>query len=116
MPAASEATPVAKGLTVEASTPEPAPRKTIAKPVMRSKPRPSASGTSRTKNPSDSSAIPSVLPASANTDISTTISSEGLWRKRSSSRPMPAWIAPVFIVTLMNAPIASTNRKICAAP
>ncbi len=29
---------------------------------------------------------------------------------------MPRWIAPVFIVTLMNAPIASTNRKICAEP
>ena len=60
--------------------------------------------------------MPSVVPPSANTAISTTISSAGLWRKRSASRPMPVWIAPVFIVTLMKAPIASTKRKICAEP
>ena len=36
MPAASEATPVANGLTVEASTPVPAPRKMIDAATMRS--------------------------------------------------------------------------------
>ena len=29
---------------------------------------------------------------------------------------MPVWIAPVFIVTVMNAPTARTNRKIIAEP
>ena len=29
---------------------------------------------------------------------------------------MPVWIASVFIVTVMNAPTASTNRKIIAEP
>ena len=29
---------------------------------------------------------------------------------------MPVWIASVFIVTVMNAPTASTNRKIAAEP
>ncbi len=36
IPAASEATPVAKGLTVEPITPLPAPRKTIAAATRRS--------------------------------------------------------------------------------
>src|SRR3954462_3183587 len=36
VPAASEATPVAKGLTVEPITPAPAPRKMIAAPTIRS--------------------------------------------------------------------------------
>ena len=36
MPAASEATPVANGLTVEPITPEPAPRKMIAAATIRS--------------------------------------------------------------------------------
>ena len=63
IPAASEATPVANGLTVDASTPAPHPRKMIAAPVMRSYPRASVNGTSRAKNPSDSSAMPSVVPA-----------------------------------------------------
>ena len=116
IPAASEATPVANGFTVEASTPVPAPRKMIAAPVTRSKPSANARGTSRAKNPSVSSHIPSVVPPSAKTLIKTTIKIVGLWRKRSASRPIPAWIAPLFIVTLMNAPIASTKRKICAAP
>ena len=29
---------------------------------------------------------------------------------------MPVWIAPVFIVTVMKAPTASTKKKICAEP
>ena len=29
---------------------------------------------------------------------------------------MPVWIASVFIVTVMNAPTARTNRKIIAEP
>ena len=44
------------------------------------------------------------------------ISTEPLWRNRSASRPIPVWMAPVFIVTVMNAPTASTNRKIIAEP
>jgi len=36
IPAASDATPVANGFTVEASTPVPAPRKMIAAPTIRS--------------------------------------------------------------------------------
>ena len=36
IPAASDATPVANGLTVEHSTPEPAPRKMIDAATMRS--------------------------------------------------------------------------------
>ena len=36
MPAASEATPVANGFTVEAMTPAPAPRKMIDTATMRS--------------------------------------------------------------------------------
>ena len=58
MPAASEATPVANGFTVEHSTPVPAPRKTIAAATMRSYPSARVSGTSRTKKPSVSSHIP----------------------------------------------------------
>jgi hypothetical protein len=29
-------------------------------------------------------------------------------------RPIPVWIAPVFIVTVMNVPTARTNREIAA--
>ena len=58
MPAASEATPVANGFTVEHRTPVPAPRKMIAAATMRSYPSASESGTSRTKKPSVSSHMP----------------------------------------------------------
>ena len=60
--------------------------------------------------------MPSVVPPRPKTSMITTISADGRSLKRNASRPMPCWIAPVFIVTLMKAPIASTNRKICAAP
>src|SRR3954463_6491972 len=39
------------------------------------------------------------------------IRTEPLWRNRSARRPIPVWIAPVFIVTVMNAPTASTNSS-----
>ena len=58
MPAASEATPVANGLTVDASTPVPAPRKMIDTATMRSYPSASTSGTIRAKKPSVSSHMP----------------------------------------------------------
>jgi hypothetical protein len=48
--------------------------------------------------------------------MSSAMSTEPLCRNRSARRPMPVWIASVFIVTLMNAPTASTNRKIGADP
>ena len=56
------------------------------------------------------------MPPSAKTVIRIAISTEPLCRKRSASRPIPVWIAPVFIVTVMKAPTASTNRKIFAEP
>ena len=116
MPAASDATPVANGFTVDASTPVPAPRKMIATATIRSYPSASVSGTRSTKKPSVSSHIPYVVPPSANTDINTATSSAGLWRKRSARRLMPVSMAPVFIVIVMNAPTARTKRKICAEP
>ena len=48
--------------------------------------------------------------------MSTTTRIAGLWRNRSASRPMPVSIAPVFIVMVMNAPTASTKKKIWAEP
>ena len=47
-PAASEATPVAKGLTVEAMIPVPAPSRMIPAPTMRSKPMARVRATRRT--------------------------------------------------------------------
>ena len=76
----------------------------------------SASGTISTKKPSVSSHIPYDVPPSAKTAIRIAISTEPLCRKRSASRPIPVWIASVFIVTVMNAPTASTKRKIAAEP
>ena len=116
IPAASEATPVENGLTVEAITPLPAPRKMIAAAVMRSYPRARASGTSSTKKPSVSSHIPYEVPPRAKTHIRIAISTAPLARKRSASRPIPVWIASDFIVTVMNAPTARTKKKIAAEP
>jgi hypothetical protein len=47
IPAASEATPVANGLTVEARVPTPAPTMMVTAPTMRSNPSPTMIGTSR---------------------------------------------------------------------
>ena len=74
IPAASEATPVENGLTVDPITPEPAPRKMIAAATMRSYFSASASGTSSTKKPSVSSHIPYVVPPIAKTIIRIAIS------------------------------------------
>ena len=116
IPAASEATPVENGLTVEPMTPEPAPRKTIAAATMRSNRSASVSGTRRTKNPSVSSHIPYVVPPIAKIPMRIAISIEPLCRKRRASLPIPVWIACVFIVTVMNAPTARTKKKIAADP
>jgi hypothetical protein len=43
-PAASEATPVANGFTVEASVPTPAPTMMIPTPTIRSYPKPTTTG------------------------------------------------------------------------
>ncbi len=47
MPAESEATPVANGLTVEARVPTPAPIMMVTAPTIRSKPIPTMTGTSK---------------------------------------------------------------------
>ena len=60
--------------------------------------------------------MPYEVPPSAKTPISNAIRTEPLCLKRSASRPMPVWIAPVFIVTVMNAPTARTKKKIIAEP
>ena len=117
MPAASEATPVANGLTVErdharAGAEEDDRRRDHAVVAERERQR----HEQRRRSPSVSSHIPYDVPPSAKTTIRIAIRTEPLCRKRSASRPMPVWIASVFIVTVMNAPTASTKRKIAAEP
>ena len=116
MPAASEATPVANGFTVDASTPVPAPRKMIddgdhAVVAQRQRQRHEQHEEAERLLPH-----PVGRPAEREDDHQDRDHSEPLCRKRSARRPMPVWIAPVFIVTVMNAPTASTKRKICAEP
>ena len=52
----------------------------------------------------------------AKIDMRIAISTEPLCRKRIARRPIPVWIASVFIVTVMNAPTARTKKKIAAEP
>src|SRR4051812_50019424 len=52
----------------------------------------------------------------AKIDMRIAISTEPLCRKRIARRPIPVWIASVFIVTVMNSPTARTKKKIAAEP
>ncbi len=56
------------------------------------------------------------MPPSANTTISAGIIQRSLPSSRWTSLPMPAWIAPVFIVTPRKPPITRMNSATSIAP
>ena len=116
MPAASDATPVANGFTVEATTPVPAPRKMMATATMRSYFKSERQRHQQGEEPER--LLPHAVGRAAEREDQHQHDDEhgGLRLKRSASRPMPVWMAPVFIVTVMKAPMARTKRKICAEP
>ncbi len=52
----------------------------------------------------------------ANTVIRSGMSRRSRPRSRATRRPMPAWIAPVFMVTPRKPPITMMNRATSMAP
>ena len=60
--------------------------------------------------------MPYVVPPSAKTHISAGIISRSLPAMRWTRLPMPAWIAPVFIVTPRKPPITRMNSATSIAP
>ena len=60
--------------------------------------------------------MPYVVPPRENTIISTTINTFARVRYLWVNRAIPASSAPVLMVTVMNAPIASTKKNTWAAP
>jgi len=57
-----------------------------------------------------------VVPPTEKITIKITISSRPRWRNLSVTRPIPASSAPVLMVTVMNAPMASTKKNTWTAP
>ena len=115
IPAASEATPVANGFTVEPITPA------GAEEDDRGRDHPVVVERERQRNHEHEEAerlLPHPVGGAAERedDHQDRDQDEPLCRKRSASRPMPVWIASVFIVTVMKAPTASTKKKIAAEP
>ena len=60
--------------------------------------------------------MPYVVPPSANTDIRIGIIHRSRPFRRATSRPIPAWIAPVRMVTPRNPPMTMMNRATSIAP
>ncbi|MNJ28938.1 hypothetical protein D3C77_234930 [compost metagenome] len=115
MPAKPEAMPVAKGLTVEASTPTPEPSSMIPAATMRSKPAAIMTGTMSAQKATVSSAMPKVEPPRAKRAISTGISSRSRPAKARTMAPTPASSAPLCMVTARKPPMMSTKSATSAA-